>query len=511
MKPWDPPEERLYPVLDELLRDWAHGHPDRDSEVRVVGHRWSERTHEVKTFLAHNHVPYRWLEVDQGEEATRLLDLAGAGVDDLPVVALPDGAALRSPTTVELADALGLRTRAEKPLYDLCIVGAGPAGLAAAVYAASEGLADRRRRARRPGRPGRPERVDRELPRLPQGPLRRRPHPPRGGAGVPVRRGDGAGARRRRLRDPRPGARRAARRLRRHRGPRGARGQRRLLPAARGARASTASSAAASTTAPAPARRSRPSARTCTSWARPTRPARPRSTSPATPSGSCSSSAAPRWRRRCRSTSSAASSTTPNIEVRLQTEVVGARGRRPPRGASRSADRDAGTEEEVETSWLFVFIGAAPRTDWLGDAVARDDRGFVLTGPDLPPDPESAGRSSARPVRPRDERARRVRGRRRPAGQHEAGRLGRRRGRDVRLPRPPLPGDRPDAVRRAPRRRRSSTGSPTSRSPSSPPRARRWRTRRATASSTRADRPTTGGCCSTAASTWSAGSATRRR
>ncbi|HEY0644952.1 MAG TPA: FAD-dependent oxidoreductase, partial [Nocardioides sp.] len=143
MKPWDPPEERLYPVLDELLRDWAHEHPDRDSEVRVVGHRWSERTHEVKTFLTHNHVPYRWLEVGDGaeEEATRLLELAGASVDDLPVVALPDGSALRSPTTIELADALGLRTRAEKPLYDLCIVGAGPAGLAAAVYAASEGLA----------------------------------------------------------------------------------------------------------------------------------------------------------------------------------------------------------------------------------------------------------------------------------------------------------------------------------------------------------------------------------
>ena len=144
MKPWDPPEDRLYPVLDELLRDWTNGHPDRDSEVRVVGHRWSERTVDVKTFLTHNHVPYRWLEVgDAGsaDEATRLLDLAKAGADDLPVVALPDGAALRSPTTVELAGALGLRTRAERPLYDLCIVGAGPAGLAAAVYAASEGLA----------------------------------------------------------------------------------------------------------------------------------------------------------------------------------------------------------------------------------------------------------------------------------------------------------------------------------------------------------------------------------
>ena len=77
MKPWDPPEDRLYPVLDELLRDWAYAHPDRDSEVRVVGHRWSERTHDVKSFLAHNHVPYRWLEVGQGDEATRLLDLGG--------------------------------------------------------------------------------------------------------------------------------------------------------------------------------------------------------------------------------------------------------------------------------------------------------------------------------------------------------------------------------------------------------------------------------------------------
>ena len=140
MKPWDPPEERLYPVLDDLLDDWRQAHPDRASEVRVLGHRWSEGTHEVKTFLTHNHVPYRWLEVDQSEEAERLLELSGAAVDDLPLVALPDGEALRSPTTVELAEALGLRTRADQPLYDLCIVGAGPAGLAAAVYAASEGL-----------------------------------------------------------------------------------------------------------------------------------------------------------------------------------------------------------------------------------------------------------------------------------------------------------------------------------------------------------------------------------
>ncbi len=79
MKPWDPPEERLYPVLDDLLRDWTYSHPDRASEVRVVGHRWSEQTDDVKTFLVHNHVPYRWLEVGQSDEAGLLLDLAGAG------------------------------------------------------------------------------------------------------------------------------------------------------------------------------------------------------------------------------------------------------------------------------------------------------------------------------------------------------------------------------------------------------------------------------------------------
>ena len=124
MKPWDPPEDRLYPVLDELLGDWAHGHPDRDSEVRVVGHRWSERTVEVKTFLTHNHVPYRWLEVGDAGSATRRPGCSRSrrrGADDLPVVALPDGAALRSPTTVELAGALGLRTRADaaalRPLH----------------------------------------------------------------------------------------------------------------------------------------------------------------------------------------------------------------------------------------------------------------------------------------------------------------------------------------------------------------------------------------------------------
>ncbi len=140
LKPWDPPEDRLYPVVDDLLDDWRAENPLAEVDVRVVGHRWSERSYEVKTFLARNHVPYLWLDVEVDEEGKRLAELAEASPEDLPLVLVPDSEPMVSPSTVELAERLGLRTRAEQPLYDLCIVGAGPAGLAAAVYAASEGL-----------------------------------------------------------------------------------------------------------------------------------------------------------------------------------------------------------------------------------------------------------------------------------------------------------------------------------------------------------------------------------
>src|SRR4051794_12619568 len=122
LKPWDPPEDRLYPVVDDLLGDWRRANDDGSSVVRVVGHRWSERSHETKTFLARNHVPYAWLDVAVDPEAQRLVALAEATDDDLPLVLVPDADTLRRPSTVEVADALGLRTRAEQPLYDLCIV-----------------------------------------------------------------------------------------------------------------------------------------------------------------------------------------------------------------------------------------------------------------------------------------------------------------------------------------------------------------------------------------------------
>src|SRR3954468_16296480 len=140
LKPWDPPEERLYPVLEDLLGAWHDENPEAATDIRVIGHRWSDRSHEIKTFLARNHIPYLWLDVERDADATRTMDTLGAGVPDLPLVLLPAPEPLRAPSTLALAAALGLRTTADKPLYDLCIVGGGPAGLAAAVYAASEGL-----------------------------------------------------------------------------------------------------------------------------------------------------------------------------------------------------------------------------------------------------------------------------------------------------------------------------------------------------------------------------------
>lgn len=390
MKPWDPPEDRLYPVLDELLRDWAHGHPDRDSEVRVVGHRWSDRTVEVKTFLAHNHVPYRWLEVGrdenagEAEEATRLLDLAGAGVDDLPVVALPDGTALRSPTTIELADALGLRTRAEKPLYDLCIVGAGPAGLAAAVYAASEGLQTVVVERDAPGgQAGQSASIENYLG-FPKGlsgadlTHRAVSQAARFGAEMVLARDvvgfETRGPVRAVLLDGSADIEARAVLV-----ASGVSYRRLTAPGldavvGRGLFYGASASEAAQTTgedvyvvgaANSAGQAALNFARYATRVVLVVRGA------------SLEASMSQYLVSRILA--------APNVEVRLRTEVVAARGDGHLE-AITLCDSGAGRVEEVETSWVFVFIGAAPHTDWLGDAVARDGHGFVLTGPDLPSD-----------------------------------------------------------------------------------------------------------------------------
>jgi thioredoxin reductase (NADPH) len=140
MKPWDPPEDHLYPVLDDLLDDWRASFQPTFEGVRVVGHRWSPTTHQVKEFLARNQIAYHWLDVETDEEARRLAESAGEEASKLPLVFFPDGSHLAQPTNTQVAEKVGLRQRAGLPFYDLVIVGGGPAGLAAAVYGASEGL-----------------------------------------------------------------------------------------------------------------------------------------------------------------------------------------------------------------------------------------------------------------------------------------------------------------------------------------------------------------------------------
>jgi thioredoxin reductase (NADPH) len=143
LKPWDPPEENLYPVLDDQLEDWqANFHPPFEG-VRLLGNRWSPQSHTLRDFLARNHVPYQWMDVEAVEtdlEVRRVVESLNGDGDKLPLLLLADGTRLAQPSIPDVADALGLKTRATESFYDLTIVGGGPAGLAAAVYGASEGL-----------------------------------------------------------------------------------------------------------------------------------------------------------------------------------------------------------------------------------------------------------------------------------------------------------------------------------------------------------------------------------
>jgi thioredoxin reductase (NADPH) len=139
-KPWDPPEEKLYPVLTDLLEDWKAGYQPPFEGLRVIGHRWSLKDHKVRSFLSRNHVPYRWLDISGSEDAATLLRERKLDPNQLPVVLFADGSSLVDPEPDALAARVGLSTQAAQEFYDMVVVGAGPAGLAAAVYGASEGL-----------------------------------------------------------------------------------------------------------------------------------------------------------------------------------------------------------------------------------------------------------------------------------------------------------------------------------------------------------------------------------
>jgi thioredoxin reductase (NADPH) len=381
LKPWDPPEERLYPVLDDLLGDWAENHVDDSAGLRVVGHRWSERSYEIKTFLARNHVPYRWLDLERDEEAQHLQDAAQAGLADLPLVLVPDAEPLRAPTTLDLADALGLRTRAEQPLYDLCIVGGGPAGLAAAVYGASEGLQTVVVEREAPGgQAGQSAAIENYLGF------------PRGLSGADLTHRAVAQARR-------FGAEMV---LARDVVGFEARGPVRAVCFGDGTYLEARTLLVA----------------TGVSYRRLDAPGVGELTGRGVYYGATASDAPAckgddvyivgaansagqaalnfaRYARRVvlvvRAADLAAAmsqylveriAAADNVEVRLQTEVVAGHGDGHLE-AITLADRATGGEEEVATNWLFVFIGASPRTNWLGPDVARDERGFVITGSDL--------------------------------------------------------------------------------------------------------------------------------
>jgi len=141
LKPWDPPEEQLYPVIDDLLDDWSSNYRPVFEGIRVLGNRWSPRSYEVREFLARSQVPYQWLDIESADPEThRLAESLGDDAAHLPLVLFPDGTRAASPTNGELAAKIGLRMRAGLEFYDLVIAGGGPAGLAAGVYGASEGL-----------------------------------------------------------------------------------------------------------------------------------------------------------------------------------------------------------------------------------------------------------------------------------------------------------------------------------------------------------------------------------
>ena len=188
LKPWDPPEEQLYPVVEDLLTTWEAGAALESGGVRVIGHRFSRDCHDLRDFLARNRVPMRWLDVERDAEARELLTVTDVNGERLPVALLEDGTMLERPTILELAERLGVSAAPASDHYDLAIVGGGPAGLAAAVYGASEGLKTVMVEREAPGGQAGTSLADRELPRLPGGPVRLRPRAPRDRPGAPARR-----------------------------------------------------------------------------------------------------------------------------------------------------------------------------------------------------------------------------------------------------------------------------------------------------------------------------------
>jgi thioredoxin reductase (NADPH) len=380
LKPWDPPEEKLYPVVDGLLDAWRDSDHRPVPETKVVGHRWSARSSEVREFLARNQVPYRWYASDE-PEGQRLLAAAGADGLTLPVVITPDAEALVEPTDAELASRVGLATTPSKDFYDLIVIGGGPAGLGAAVYGASEGLRTvLLERTATGGQAGQSSRIENYL-------------------GFP----DGVSGSQLTERARRQAAKFGAEVL-----------TTRDVTAleingsARSVRFADGSGIDAHTVILA----------TGVSYRQLAAPGLDEMTgrgvyygSALTEAAACSGQdvfivggansagqAAVFLARGAKSVTILVRGPSlersmsyylvqqiggiPEISVRTCTEVIAAEGTDHLESLTLR-DTSTGSTEMVSAQWLFLFIGAAPLTDWLDGVVVRDERGFVIAGPDL--------------------------------------------------------------------------------------------------------------------------------
>jgi thioredoxin reductase (NADPH) len=381
MKPWAPPEERLFPVLDDLLDDWEEENVHLFDGIRVVGNRWSERSHDTKMFLARNHVHYQWLELERDAEAARLQALFGGSDHELPMVVLPDGTVLHGAGPRDLADALGLQTSAGSDLYDLVVIGAGPAGLAAAVYGASEGLRTAVIEGDAPGGQASQSSLIENYLGFPKGVS---------GADLSHR----AVTQARRL-----GAEMV---LARHVEALEPRGRVHAVRFDDGteieARAVVVATGCSYHLLEAPGLAELTGRGVFYGAASGDAPATKGEdvyiVGAANSAGQAALNLAQHAQRvvllvRGDSLEKSMSQylverihATDNIEVRLDTEI-GCGGGGDHLEWLVLANRSTGEQERVATNWLYVFIGASPRTDWLHDSIARDSKGFVLTGPDI--------------------------------------------------------------------------------------------------------------------------------
>jgi len=381
LKPWDPPEDKLYPIIDELLDDWVAAYQPPFEGISLVGHRWSARAHEIKDYLTRNQVPYRWLDIETSTEAKRLAEVAGLDDPRRPLLIFPDGGTLIEPTNLEIAAKLGRRTEAGLPFYDLVIVGGGPAGLAAAVYGASEGLKTLMIEREAPGgQAGTTSRIENYLGF------------PSGLSGADL-------ARRAVAQATRLGAEILS--------PQDVVGLRREDPyrfvtLADGAEVSC--HAVLLATGVQYRKLQLPGAEELAGigifyGAAITEALACRGQDVGVVGGGNSAGQAAIYLAGfarhitlvVRGSSLEAGMSqylvdrigdTPNISVRLNANIVEVEGEHELKSVVVE-DSEAGTRERLPIVSLFLFIGAAPRTEWLGDLVARDKAGFILSGPAL--------------------------------------------------------------------------------------------------------------------------------